>query len=272
MPRETVSAVPALLKQARTVSSQLERLAESCAELSTTPGVETIEAVPALQGISKDLAAKVAVVESSLVSTLRALEEKVENDADSYAGRILSALREAGHDPHGDPTRPIIDGRVYVTIEALRPEVRINDRTAADLHPASIAREVGRALERVTKLMTPQKEFLAALERAYNEELASGGNARGAQVKVADVHYRLMLQRQSKTFRRDPRQAGFKEYPLEVFRAELHSALSNVAPLESGSILRVASGSDTAGAIFMLIPSVGRPGYAGRLWFEEGSS
>jgi hypothetical protein len=60
----------------------------------------------------------------------------------------------------------------------------------------------------------------------------------------------------------------FKEYPVEVFRADLFGALTGDAATRSGRRLRASSGSDTQGALFMVVPALGRTGYVGRLWFE----
>jgi hypothetical protein len=81
------------------------------------------------------------------------------------------------------------------------------------------------------------------------------------------------MQRQPASFRSDPVTKNFREYPRALFRADLYTLLASREHTTRGRTFRYASGADTSGAVFMLVPATGRMAHVGRIWFEpEGQS
>jgi len=229
---------------------------------------EWMQAWPTLREIGERLEKGWAPLQFELRELQSRHEPRYRSDADSYASRLLDALKAQWHDVVGDATRPILDGLVFVEIDSAKPEVRINTKTAKDMAVGAVVEDVSEVLSRITARTTAPEQFLAALEDAYDDEVRAMGGQPGSQVHVAAVHQRLLLARQSKAFQREPRCETFKEYPIEVFRADLHGALRSDVATRKGRRLRVTSGSDAHGALFMVVPALGRTGYVGRLWFE----
>lgn len=184
---------------------------------------------------------------------------------DSYAQRLLAALNDAGLSWIGDPTLPVIDGKAFVEVDVAAPTVRINGRLLGDLRVTAVVAEITRTLAGIAKNATAPDVFLAGLERAYEMELVATGANAGSQVNLGAVHLRLLIARQTKAFRGNPQAATFREYPMEVFRGDLYDALKSSERTPKGRMAQIVSGSDTQGAIFMILPGTNRPTHAGRL-------
>lgn len=269
MAKTSSGPLAALTQRAKRLDAEIARLGNEWRSYISSSDMEAVEALPALEAVSAQLdhglRASIAVA-SELLEIVR---QRHQRESDSYSVRVSDALREAGYNPVGDTTRPVIEGSVFLDIDPRAPFVRINDRRTDDLRPGSVARQVGEVLQEIRRAVTPPDSFIAELERAYDEERRPLNVAAGAQVHLQMIHLRILMNRQSKAFRSDPRTTTFKGYPLEVFRADLYTVLMSGPPAPSGRLLRLTSGSDTQGAVFMLRPDLDRPGYAGRLYFEE---
>src|SRR6202022_252747 len=112
------------------------------------------------------------------------------------------------------------------------------------------------------------KTLLAQLADAYQRELRLSGKARSTPVVIASLLPHLMLARQTAAFRSNPTARTFREYSRDQFRADLHALMVSGATDVEGGRFRYASGSDTAGAIFMFVPALNRTAHVGRVWFD----
>lgn len=269
MARSTDTPLSVFLKNVREAEQRLNLLTDACAGLTAGPDFETVDTAPALRKALQRLPSVANAAITALERAAADLEERLARDIDTYSARVADALRISGHEPVGDIGRPVIDGRVYLEIDAAGPSVRLNGRTLTDLRPHAVALETQKALGAIATRAQAPAEFLAALKKGYDDLLSERNAVAGTQVHIADLHMKMVMARQSAAFRRDPRSATFTEYPLELFRSDLYQALLERTPVPGGGVLHVESGADTKGAIFMLLPSVGRLGYAGRLWIES---
>ena len=92
----------------------------------------------------------------------------------------------------------------------------------------------------------------------------------GSQVQTSAVFWQLAMLKQQPSFRSNPVATNFHEYPREIFRADLFRLLESNLTNIDGKHFKYASGSDTAGAVFMFVPQLGRTAHIGRIWFEPG--
>lgn len=256
------TAVTELEKSIRKLSSELDAFGER-------DGVEMTQAYPLLCEASTRLSAAWSLLQENLSNAPSRYVSLWQAATDSFATRISVALADKGWQVIGDPTRPVVEGIVFLSVDSAKPEVKVNGTTVKDLTVGAIVALTAEALERIKSQRTAVAPFLSALERAYDDQIGSSAVQTGGQVHVSAVYQRLLLGRQSKAFVRDCRVENFREYPMEAFRADLYQALNGESVTPSGRRLHVASGSDTDGAIFMVVPSLGRTGYVGRLWFER---
>jgi hypothetical protein len=200
-----------------------------------------------------------------LLATLRlAREEQVA----SFDQRLARALQERGRTVHGEGSPLIVDGIVYVEASPDQGTVRVNGEAEQDFSCSAVVGRIEAELQRLRKLATPPAALLEQMQAAYDEECTVRRLEPGTQVETLAILYRTALLRQQAGFRRNPTAKSFREYPREVFRADLYALLRSGSLTAQGRRLRYASGSDTAGAIFMLVPALGRSAHVGRIWFE----
>lgn len=262
------SPIHAFVKKAKEAERRLRDLSQASEELGPGPAYEAIELAPAVRAAHQNLSSAANMVLAALDRVATELHRNAAREADTYAARLTDAFRAAGLEPVGDPSRPVIQGRVYLELDPSRPAVRLNGRALADLRPSAVVRETKNVLAAIKAKAAAPADFLGAVKRVYERLLSERNAPVGTQVHVSDVHVAMLMARQSIAFRRDPRAANFSEYPLELFRSELYEALLEQTAIPGGGVLHVESGADTKGAIFMLIPALGRLGHAGRLWIE----
>ncbi len=260
-----LAVVLAAIKKGEASFSQFERCLSS---YTASPDVESVEAAPRLREAIARLEQTIQRSTVAASAALALIESRYRADVDSYAERLSGALRAAGWKPSGDPSRPVVEDIVFIDVKPDAPKVTINNRSFGDLRLSAVVAEIRLVLEAIRKRTTPPAAFVAELEAAYGQELVATGTTSGKPVHLGSLHLRLVIGRQGRSFRTDPRASSFKEYPLEVFRADLFNLLSSTTTSPNGKRACVASGADTEGAIFMVIPALGRPGYAARLWFE----
>ncbi len=267
--RKEVHQLDGVRRAVASLESAIGKMTHELEALSNRDDTEWVQATPALQAINERLGISWGPLSMLLRSVISGNEARHRIDADSYFARLGKAFKEQNWEVSGDATRPLIEGLVFVEIDIAKPEIRINSKLVKDMAPASVTATVADTLSRIKARRTTPETFLTELEHAYDEESRAMGVQPGSQVHLSALHQRLLLARQSKAFLRDPRSETFKEYPLELIRADLYGALAADSPTPSGRRLRVASGSDTQGAVFMLVPMLGRAGYVGRVWFER---
>jgi hypothetical protein len=256
------------LRAGADLEKAIDRVVAELNALSEREDTEWIQVWPAFRALEDRLERLWPHLSTSLQGARKTHESRYQEAVDSYAARLGALLRGRGWTVVGDDSQPVIDGVVFVQIDGAKPEVRLNGRIAQDLAAGSIVQGVDETLKRIQSRRTTPESFVKALERAYDEEIRSSGGRPGDQVRIAAIHQRLLLGRQSNAFLQDPRTEVFKEYPAEIFRADLYSALTDKIVTSGKRRLRIASGSDTQGALFMVVPELGRPGHVGRIWFE----
>src|SRR5262249_1695303 len=156
---------------------------------------------------------------------------------------------------YGDATLLIVNGAVHVETDLQRTTVRLNDKPVGDLSPAAIVAAVSEEIERITKMLTPPETLIRQVLGAYERELKLSDGAAGSPVQTLALLPHMTLARQRPAFIQNPSAANYREYPRELFRADLHALLRSGSLQFGDRHLRYASGSDTAGAIYMMVPA-----------------
>jgi hypothetical protein len=258
-----------LQQQSAKVRRGLEDLIRSLEALASGPDIA--DAVSGAAVLATELAAweqvtgpAVARARELLATLQRAREEQVA----SFGQRLARALQGQGRAIHGDAWPLFVDGIVHVEASPDQGVVRVNGEAIQDFSCPAVVGRIDAELERLRKLATPPDKLLEQIKAAYDEECSVRRLEPGTQMETLAILYRVALLRQQAGFRRNPTAKSFREYPREVFRADLFVLLQSGALTAEGSRLRYASGSDTAGAIFMLVPALGRSAHVGRIWFE----
>lgn len=203
------------------------------------------------------LEARVAALESERNEQLEYLEEHLRRE---LTRRGLSVV--------GDTTPLVIDGVVHVEIDKKKPSVSVNGEASEDLSIPGLARAIEERADRLKKDAAKPGAFLELLAEAYDRELRAAARPDAKQVQTLQLLPHLLLARQSAAFRANPSARNFREYTREQFRADMYQLLSSGAFESGGRRFRYASGSDTQGALFMLVPALGRMAHVGRIWFE----
>jgi hypothetical protein len=198
------------------------------------------------------------------------LQKNRDSAAETYEHRLARELGEKGLSVHGETSLLIVEGIVHVETDPGRATVRINGMTLTDLSPGSVVTAVAEEVERIRRLLTPPAELLGQIAAAYDRELKLADRA-GSQVQTLALLPHLALLRQRSAFMQNPSAANYREYPRELFRADLYNVLRSGDVRSGARQLRYASGSDTVGAIFMMVPALGRPAHVGRIWFEAAA-
>lgn len=80
----------------------------------------------------------------------------------------------------------------------------------------------------------------------------------------------VALLRQGERFMADPRGESYRSYDLATFRADISGFLRSNQPGAGERLFKWAPGAGTKGALFMLVPGLGRPAHVGRAWFTSG--
>jgi hypothetical protein len=204
-----------------------------------------------------------------LNDALVALKSVADQQVATIEPRLARDLKSKGHSIFGETAILIVDGIVYVDTSKLSEgKVSVNMKAVDELTVAAIAKRVDEELVRLHKLAISPRRFLEGLWAAYQQELQEAGKQLGSQVETVALLFRMALQRQTAAFKADPTVQKFREYSHECFRADLYSLLASGESVIKGHRLRYASGANTHGAVFLLVPALQRPAHVGRLWFD----
>lgn len=271
MPARSVSPLKTLLTETKHLASRMEALSETVRSSATDPDRESFALLSVLDETGKRIAAAAERLSVTLTEMQQALSGEESAALDSYAFRLAEELRKRGERIEGDPANLILDGVVYVVFDRDRQRVTINGVAADDLRLPAVIAEVLSVRAKLRDGTTPPEAFIEDLLRAYEAETQATGKSVGDQVRLDSLHYRLLMHRQSKAFRSDPSASAFREYTRDQFRSDLYELLASNVTTAGGQAVAVDSGADTAGALWMLIPSLGRAGYVGRLRFTSVS-
>ena len=203
---------------------------------------------------------------------LETLKTKCEEDSETLDERLARGLREAGFEVYGETGLLIANGVVHVEADKRKGIAKVNGVSATALTVESICAQVRTELDRLRASGTPSAEFLTLLLKAYEATLAESAKPFGFQLTTMQLICPVALLKQQPQFRSNPVSANFRDYSRELFRSDLYSLLKSNTTLVGGKRFNFASGSDTAGAIFMLVPQYGRTAHLGRIWFEHTES
>jgi hypothetical protein len=185
---------------------------------------------------------------------------------------LIRLIAERGHEVYGETSPLIVDGIVHIdTNLGKKGMVLINGRSVDDLSQLSIASQVEAEIDRIGKHITPPEQMIRDLLAAYEYFLRKNGQPFGTQLESTTLQFQIFMKRQPPAFAENPSLDTFEEYPREVYRAELYTLLKSGLSNLNGKKFRYASGSDTNGAVFMMVPALGRTAHIGRMWFEEGA-
>jgi len=188
---------------------------------------------------------------------------------EEFSDRLKRLLTGAGLNVYGESTVLVVDGVVYVELDNRDAKVRINGISQRDLSLESLSEAVTSERKRITQARAHADTFCMQLRRAYESALSLAGGQFGAQIMTLDLLPHVLLQRQDAKFMSDTSAKHFKEYPLAQFRADLFALLDS-GKLDAGdAVFHWAAGSNTKGAVFMFVPSMGRTAHVGRVWFER---
>jgi hypothetical protein len=240
-------------------------------DLDSIVSAETIDAVRGAELVEAEAKSWNDLVDALLprvsdhLARLRRLRDE---QIETFDERLSRALRDQGHEVYGETALLIVDGIVHVETNPKKAVVKVNGMIVEDLLPLAICERVKVEADRLRKLVTAPEKMLDELLIAYERELHTTGREPGAQANASAVLLQVAVLRQRPAFGQNPTATNFREYPRELFRADLHALLVSGQQVVRGKRFRSASGSDTSGAIFMLVPALGRAAHVGRIWFE----
>lgn len=201
--------------------------------------------------------------------TSRTMQQRASDVLECLEEHLVRAIREAGLNVYGETSLLVVEGTVHVKIDGKKASTRINDKAVGEMTVNGLTTAIIAELQQVQELITPPEKFLPLLLRAYEMETLQTAKDFGSQVQTSALLCQLAMLRQQTGFRSNPIARNFRGYPREVFRADLFRLLESNLTSASGKRFRYASGSDTAGAVFMFVPQLGRTAHIGRIWFEH---
>jgi hypothetical protein len=178
-------------------------------------------------------------------------------------------LEERALAVHGAGSTLFVEGLVDVECDLEKPLFRINGDKTSATSVAALAGEVTEIVAPLRKDARTPDATLRLLLEAYRAALGGTGRPVGSQVDTDEVLYQAALLQQSPSFRTDPTARAFKDYGRVAFRRDLYVMLEAGHVEVDGLRFRHAPGSTKRGALFMLVPALGRPSHLGRIWFEE---
>jgi hypothetical protein len=261
-----------LRKQSTAIRRRIRELLEHAhARLDSSPA-EAIEGAAEMSHELEEWAAEVTRSAESLKRLLDRARPIAEQQIEHFQANLAREIAARGCALHGESSPVIVGGLVHIEPDLSRLQVRVNDVPVRPLDPAYVADAAAGELSRLRRLTAEPTQMLQWLMQAYDQEILASGRARGTQVTTAALLFRVALIRQSAGFRSDPQARHFRDYPRVLFRADLHTLLASGQRQSDGRTLQFAAGSDTNGALFMLVPSLGRTAYVGRIWFEDESA
>lgn len=256
----------------REAATARAKVSSSLAKLIALAELEGVDAISAGAGLRAEVAKWRAALEGASAtaeSALAALERRAELQLESLASRVRAELTRRGCTMHGEGDTIIVNGIVHFVLNSRSGTATVNDVQLEDLTPDRVADRACAQVDQLRKNMTKPPAMLHALREAYELELRVNGRAPGSQVETEGLMLRMAALRQTRAFKSDPVRERFTSYARTQFRADLFSLLESRELETGGKRFRHAAGSNTNGAIFMLVPDLGRAAYVGRVWFDE---
>jgi hypothetical protein len=211
-------------------------------------------------------------VDPCLASTKRLTDQLLQwerAEKNSRRSRFEQESRRRGWKVLGSWPEPVIEGIVFLVVDEEKNRVTLNGRALAGSPTAEkLVEAVRQELTLLTANRPAPAEFIKQLWKVYR---AMGGQV-DSGILAFDLLEKLVWQRQSKTFHRDPRSELFKGYSMAQFRADLTHYLASGAPnmSEGNSTFRleIVGGSYAQDGMFMYFPQSDRLATCGRLIFR----
>jgi hypothetical protein len=269
MPQKADSTWENMRRKSAALRKNLDGLVKEAHRESLLPDTDAITAYAIINNEVEAWNKAVSQIRPVCQELEKTLEEKSANQSEFLDNTIARKLRDSGLNVFGESGSMVVEGIVHVEVDAKKGSVRVNGVAPADLAPESVLRLVQAELERLKKAVAPPEKLLELLLQAYEGELADENKPFGSQVQTSALFWRLTILNQASQFRANPSAGNFREYPRPLFRADLFTLFSSGISVARGNQIRFSSGSDTAGAIFMLVPQLGRTAHVGRIWFEH---
>ncbi len=269
MAKKADSSWGGLRRKSSSLRRGLDDLVKEIQDSCSIPSADTISAYAVVSSEMEAWTKAAGRVLPLCEDVLESLKRRSAEQSEVLDESIARTFRNSGLEVFGEAGLMVVNGIVHVETDLKKGVVRVNGSLAPEVIPGSILTLVQAELDRLKKVFTPPEKFLDLLLRAYESELRSGNKEFGAQVQTAALFWQLAILKQSPQFRLNPSTENFREYPKEVFRADLFGLLkSNVSEIQ-GKRFHFSSGSDTTGAVFILVPHLGRTAHLGRIWFEQ---
>lgn len=200
------------------------------------------------------------------------LDQKAATLAECFEPSLGNALKEAGFEVYGDGRLLIANGIVYIETDVPKGRATVNGEPLSSLRFSDLVSSVAAAFDQMKQDMTAPDVMLKQMRVAYDLACRRGATEPGSQIQTLSLLPELVLMHQKPGFRLNPVREQYTAYPLTVFRADFYSLLLSGQLEDAGWELRYASGSDTKGAVFMLVPALGRTAHIGRVWFERSDN
>lgn len=254
----------------RATSRKLRRQAEMLlAQLGTSTDTDPISALSVLKD---ELAAWRVFVQNAqalLELVVDHAQQAAPAAAESFTENLKSALSAAGVGVYGDGNLLIADGIVYVQTDSTMASILVNGREHGSFNIDGVVASIRQQVSELQSAATAPTELVRQLNIAYDQVLHLEGKENGTQIQTTSLLPHLALLRQRPSFRTNPIREQFQSYPIEQFRADLYFLLQHGNATIDARTFRYASGSDTKGAVFMLVPALGRTAHVGRIWFDR---
>jgi hypothetical protein len=258
-----------------TIKADSAKLRRAIDQLVTLVASNQNEAISAANILKNELGAwrdLIQRAQATIEPILMSVQERVERATDAFTEELKAGLANAGMTVYGDGNLLIADGIIHIQSDTSSGSLRINGEEAGTFDVQTITNLVQKRSQQLKEDNTAPVDLLNQLRSAY--ELARTAEAKeyGTQLQTTSLLPYLAILRQKPTFRNNPTKEQFQSYIFEQFRADLYRLLSDGNLTTKDETLRYASGSDTKGAVFMLVPALGRTAHVGRIWFERATA
>jgi hypothetical protein len=258
-----------LRSQSAATRKRIASLLQEAETISEIPEADAISAWQALHGELDEWHKEAGRWLERASALLKRADASRGEQLETLPQRISQRLKSSGHTVFGDADLLIVDGIAHLELSPGNGKIALNQSSIESFDPDVIAIAVSDEITKLRKAATEPGLMLTRLLEAYDREVRANDLRPGAPVQTTSVLTQLTFLRQTNAFRTNPSARLFKEYPHEVFRADLYALLSSGRLTLNNRKFRYASGADTSGAVFMLVPALERPAHVGRVWFED---
>jgi hypothetical protein len=188
---------------------------------------------------------------------------------EGLADELKRSLEKGGHAVFGESRTMVVDGIVHIDLNLQAGRLKVNGEDHRDLRIENIVTTTSTIVTALKKKISAPAVFGSQLLRAYERLINTTGANFSIQVKTLDLLPVIAIDTQNKKFFQDPKASNYSDYPMSLFRANLHGLLASGTSNIDGCSFRWASGSTTDGAVFMHVPPLQRTAHLGRIWFEK---